>query len=52
MVKYYSDSERKENSCHYYIAYSFRLAAKDLLYALSTDRIAHNTAYVKPVMEI
>ena len=31
--------------------YSFRLAATVLLYAPSTDRIAHTTAYITPVAE-
>ena len=37
MVEDHSDNE-KENCCHHYTGYSFRLAAKDLLYALSHRR--------------
>ena len=33
------------------MGYSFRLTARVLLYASPTDRIAHTTAYVTPVME-
>ena len=35
--------------CH--IGYSFRLAARVLLYAHPTGRIAHTTAFVTPVVE-
>ena len=33
MVKDHSDSDRQETHCCHYIDYSFRLTAKDLLYA-------------------
>ena len=33
------------------MGYSFRLAARDLLYDHPTDRIAHITAFVTPVVE-
>ena len=39
---------RKETRCRH-IGYSFRLTARVLLYA--TDRIAHTTAFVTPVVE-
>ena len=43
---------RKENRSRH-IGYSFRLAARVLLYAPShhIDRIAHTTAFVTPVVE-
>ena len=46
---------RKDTRCSH-IGYSFRLAARVLLYALSnrhypTDRIAHTTTFVTPVVE-
>ena len=40
---------RKETCCHH-IGYSFRLAARVLLYA-SSHRIAHTTAFVTPVVD-
>ena len=45
MVKDHSDSERGN-----YISYSFRLAARVLLYAHPTDRIAHTTALLHQSM--
>ena len=47
MVKDHSDSE-KETCCRH-IGYSFRLAARVLVY--EPDRIAHTTAFVTPVVE-
>ena len=44
MVKDHTDSDR----CRH-IGYSFRLAARALLYA--TDKITHTTAFVTPVVE-
>ena len=42
---------REETCCHH-IGYSFRLAAGVLLYSHNpTDRIAHTTAFVTPVLE-
>ena len=41
---------RKETRCRH-IGYSLRLTASVLLYAPSTDRIAHTTAFVTPVVE-
>ena len=41
---------REETRCRH-IGYSFRLAARVLLYAHPTDRIAHTTAFVTPVVE-
>ena len=41
---------RKETRCRH-ISYSFRLAARVLLYAPSTDRITHTMAFVTPVVE-
>ena len=41
---------RKETRCRH-IGYSFRLTARVLLYAHSTVRIAHTTAFVIPVVE-
>ena len=41
---------RKETRCRH-IGYSFRLTARVPLYAPSTDRIAHTTAFVTPVVE-
>ena len=41
---------RKETRCHH-IRYSFRLAARVLLYAYPTDRTAHTMAFVTPVVE-
>ena len=49
MVKDYSDSEREIPSCH--MGYTFRLAASVILYAHTTDKIAHTTAFVTAVME-
>ena len=43
MEKDHSDSETEESRCRHYMAYSFRLAARDLLYP--TDRVAHTTAF-------
>ena len=39
----------EEAHCRHYMGYSFRLAARVLLYA--PDRIAHTTAFVTPVVE-
>ena len=51
MVKYHSDSEREETRCRH-MGYTFLLAARVLLYApFHTDRIAHTTAFVTPVVE-
>ena len=48
MVKEHSDSERGNR----HMGYSFRLTARVLLYINHpTDRIAHTTAFVKPVVE-
>ena len=47
MVKDHSDSE-KGNRCRH-IGYSYRLAARDLLYASSHRQ--DNTAFVTPVVE-
>ena len=33
------------------MGYSFQLAAMGLLYAQPTDRIAHTTAFVTPVVD-
>ena len=41
---------RKETRCCH-IGYSFQLAARVLLYAPPTERIAHTTAFVTPVVE-
>ena len=41
---------RKETR-YRHIGYSFRLTARVLLYAQSTDRIAHTTVFVTPVVE-
>ena len=41
---------RKEIRCRH-IGYSYRLTARVILYAPSTDRIAHTTAFVTPVVE-
>ena len=41
---------RKETRCRH-IGYSFRLTARVLLYHHPTDRIAHTTAFVRPVVE-
>ena len=41
---------RKETRCRH-IGYSYRLTARVLLYAHPTDRIAHTTAFVTPVVE-
>ena len=41
---------REETRCRH-MGYSFRLAARVLLYAPSNDRIAHTTAFVTPVVE-
>ena len=40
----------KETCCRH-IGYSYRLTARVLLYAPPTDRIAHTTAFVPPVVE-
>ena len=42
---------RKETRCRH-IGYSFQLTARVLLYAHPTDRIAHTTAFVTPVVEL
>ena len=42
---------REETRCHQYMGYSFRMAARGPLYAPPTDRIAHTTAIVTPVVE-
>ena len=41
---------RRETRCRH-IGYSFRLAARVLLYAHHTDRITHTTTFVTPVVE-
>ena len=41
---------RKETRCRHIGKY-YRLTARVLLYAPSTDRIAHTTAFVTPVVE-
>ena len=41
---------REETRCRH-IGYSFRLAARDLLYAPSQNRTAHTMTFVTPVME-
>ena len=41
---------RKETRCRH-IGYSFRLTARVLLYAHPTDRIAHTTVFITPVVE-
>ena len=43
----------REETCCRHIGYSFRLAARVLLYYIHhpTDRIAHTTAFVTPVVE-
>ena len=40
---------REETRCRH-TGYSFRLAARVLLYALPIDRITHTTAFVTPVV--
>ena len=40
----------REETCCCLMGYSFRLAARVLLYT-PTDRIVHTTAFVTPVME-
>ena len=40
---------RKETRCRH-IGYSYRLTARVLLYAPSTDRIIHTTAFITPVV--
>ena len=41
---------REETRCRH-MGYTFRLPARVLLYAHPTYRIAHTTAFVKPVVE-
>ena len=48
MVTDHSDSEE---TSYRHMGYSFRLAARVLLYAPITDRIAHTTAFVASVVE-
>ena len=48
-VKDHSDSEREETCCRH-MGYSFRLAARVLLYH-PTDRIIYTAAFVTPVVE-
>ena len=40
----------REETCRRHMGYSFRLTARVLLYAPPTDRIAHTTAFVTPVV--
>ena len=49
MVKDHSDREKLNHCCH--MGYSFRLAARDRLYPLSTERMTHTTTFVSPVVE-
>ena len=42
---------REETICHHYMSYSFWLAARGFYMHHLTDRIAHTTAFVTPVME-
>ena len=49
MVKDHSDSERVNPLPPK--GYSFRVAARVLLYASSTDRITHTRAFATPVVE-
>ena len=49
MVKDHTDSKRGNPT--WTDQYSFRLPARVLVYAPFTDRIAHATAFVTPVME-
>ena len=42
---------REETHCYYFMGYSFRLVARDLLNAPSHSRIAHTMAYGNPVVE-
>ena len=48
MVKDHSAID--ETLCHH-TGYSFRLAVRVIVYALSYNRIAHTTAYITPVVE-
>ena len=48
MVKDHSDSEREETCCRH-MGYSFRLAARVLLYASSHRQETHTMAFVTPV---
>ena len=41
----------RQKTCCRHMGYSFRLAARVLLYAPSIDRIVHTMAFVTPVME-
>ena len=51
MVKDHSDSERDNLFLH--MGYYFRLAARFVFYIHHpTDRIAHTTAFVTPVVEL
>ena len=49
-VKDHSDSEREETRCRHK-CYSFRLAARVILYASLSDKITHTTTFVTPVVE-
>ena len=42
---------REETRYHHYIGYTFRLAAREILYAPSHHRIVYITAFVTPVVE-
>ena len=42
----------REETRSRHMGFSFRLAARVLLYAQSTDRIAYTTAFVTPVAEL
>ena len=41
---------KAENLLYHYVGYSFQLTARDLLHALSHNRIIHITTFGKPVV--
>ena len=43
--------EREETRCRHYIGYSFRLTARGFYMLHPTDRIAHTTVFITPVVE-
>ena len=49
MVKKYSD--REETCYQHFMGYYFQLASSDFYMHYPTDRLAHVTAFVNPVME-